>query len=124
MNEHRISSHKVEGDTIAFYHYMRETTFVEGKGICFGEPKEVLWFKLILRDDTAREFSLSSNGAKIYIGYPFSCPERELMDYLRRAKLGKLVSSRKLVNYDEDAYGRVVERGFYDYEIWDLSNIK
>ena len=117
---YRISKHKViDNNTIEFYHKDRPMVFVEGKGFCFGEEVDTLWFTLRLDDTTKKEFSLTSN-SRIYIGKP-ACQEREVMDYFRRAKFGKLISSRRLVNYDTDPYGREWENGFYDYEIWDLS---
>lgn len=120
-NIYRISGHAVSGDTITFFHKVRDEKFVDGKGIVFGDEVEKEWFKLRVSEDVRSEFSLTSN-SRIYCGIP-SCSEREVMDYFRRAKVGKLISSRKLVNYDEDPYGRVVENGFYDYEIWDISSI-
>ena len=119
MSEYRISSHKVNGKKVDFFHKVREMNYVEGKGFCFGKEKEEYWFSL--SGDDEKHISLTSN-SQIHSGIP-ACSERELMDYFRRARLGKLLESRKLVNYDTDPYGREWENGFYQYEVWDFSNV-
>lgn len=116
MNEREITSHKVNGDYIEFFHFTRD--FVPNKGWTDWQEKE--WFKF--KPYNPKEVALISNEV-LYGGYPMGCLGKHLMEYLRKCKSAKLISSKEIPNYEESPYGRSVQMGYYTYEIWDLSSI-
>jgi len=117
---YKISSHKIEGDKIVFFHKVKE--IVKGEDGLYkytNNIKEEKWFDVKFYDWS--EVSLTSK-SRIYYGVP-SCSELEVMDYFKRNRIGKLKTQKELDNYDTDPYGREYKNGKYVYEVWDLSEL-
>lgn len=117
---HVISKHEViDKDTICFYHYVPQFERGGDGVLKFIGKKEVEWFKFQKRDN---ELRLRSD-CKMYFDREYSCSDSTIMIYLRKCSGAELKSSRALPKMDEDNYGRMVERGKFLYEVWDVGGM-
>lgn len=114
-----ISRHEVIGDVIRFYHMVPIFERGESGILEFKGRREVKWFDFHKREN---ELRLRSD-CKIYFDREYSCSDSAIMMYLRKCSGAELKSSRALPKMDEDNYGRMVERGKFLYEVWDIGEM-
>ena len=115
-----ISKHEViDKDTICFYHYVPQFERGGDGKLKFNGKKEVEWFKFYKRDN---ELRLRSD-CKMYFNKEYSCGDISLMIYLRKCSGAKLRCSKSLPKMDTDIYGKMVERGKFLYEVWDIGGM-